>query len=141
MSLGFSLLADGTMYKEVAGTAGYWKDGKWVPPSDNTYQPIVANWEPFGNGIQSQVLPTGVSSTDTITIFTNEDLATHNDLTGDKTTADIVYKNNPNENSLEQKYVVFDKAYWKKNSSNKLLSGHTEYIAIRKEKFDTSGAV
>lgn len=134
MALGFSLLADDEIFLVTKTVLGSWVGGKYVEATTESIDPIAVIWEPFNSGESTIVLPTGVSSSGAITIFSQQDLKISNDLSGNVADGDLIFLEDPVLVPTTLLYQIWDKAPWVTNAAFTLLKGHNEYVALRKEK-------
>lgn len=136
---GFSILEDDPIYLEVdvPSIDGQFIGGIWYEgtPQQKVYEEFEGIWEPFTTGIGAKVLPQGVSSSDSLSLFTEKSLKTYSDLDDDASKADKVFITDPEDlSTASHPYIVYNKAPWVQNKGFRLLGGHFEYILIRQEK-------
>ena len=132
--LGFSLLSDDTLYKAVKITKGSYVNRKWVEGTITSYESFLGDWEPHSDGEETITLPQGVSSTNSILIYSQEELSVASDLKGYEEVGDIIYLEDPEDQAEVPPYRVIAKEVWKANASFTLLQGHILYLAVRQEK-------
>jgi hypothetical protein len=132
----FTLIQEDTLYKEVKTyTDGYYKRGVYYDGEETiTYPTFEGLAEPMGDGSENLALPQGVSSTDTIMVYTSEELNTSEDNGNDATLADVIYINDPETRKGSQKYVVWRDAAWSANASFTLIDSAHDYVCIKEGK-------
>lgn len=137
--MGFELLKDDTVYLETRVETGSYVSGTWVEGDDEiTYTAFDGLSEPNNKAISSFVLPTGVKNSETMFLYTSEDLYTHSDIGDSARVASIVYLENPETNTSALPYVVFDKEPWGNNAGYQLFDTNDYlYILIRQDKLTT----
>jgi len=134
VALGFTLLDDDQLFKETTVVLGQWINRQYVESPVSSIDSFDGIWEPFNEGESSLNLPTGISSTDAITLFTNDVLRVANDIAGNVSDRQIIFLEDPAVITTTIPYVVMDKAFWKGNSAFSFVSEYTEYLCIREEK-------
>ena len=133
MSLGFALIGDLPFW--LTREEGYWgTDRRWVS-GYATPQEFTGMWEPYLSGQTNIVLPSGVKSSESITLFTNLELKTHKDLEGANTVSDLIYLQDPDSNPNAEAYVCWDKAIFESVGGFSLITDtFGEYLLVRREK-------
>lgn len=140
----FSLLATPQVFKEVVTeVGGGFEAGLPVEGTiTRDYVAIEGFQEPYTRSESSDILPSGVKSDESLYLYTNEDLALHNDLTGNQTIGDTVYLEDPRINTNALPYLAYDKENWKANTNMQLITqNYCKVILIRKEKLLNGGIV
>jgi len=133
MSLGFSLIGDSSLW--LTTSVGSWGiNHRWVE-GYSTPQEFSGVWEPYGSGEDNLVLPAGVSSSDSLILFTKFELKTHNDLQGNMAVADLIYLKDPNTFPDAAAYVCWSKApYVELTGFSLITESFGEYLLVRREK-------
>lgn len=93
-------------------------------------------WEPFSTGLSTLVLPTGISSKESLILFTDLEINISDDHVGRIATASLVYLQDPVTFPNTVAYAVWDKASYISNGGFTLIGGFSEYILIRQEKLE-----
>ena len=125
-----------TVYKEVISKTPDWWDRSILKKGEETitYLPIVCNHEPFERE-EAELTPSGVGSTDSRWLYTEEVLDTYLDFDSDSSLASKVYLTNPEEGRKKpQAYVVYGKESWDATSGFEFISTGYDYIIIREGK-------
>lgn len=132
----FQLLEEDILYKQVISTTGGdYDNGVWVAGDEIiSYDPIEGIVEPYLRSEQSEVLPEGVSNTDTIILFSPDILKTHQSLRGSSQLADIILLEDPVVNPEAPSYTVWDRMVWNRNKGFALIEDYEEYILIREDR-------
>lgn len=138
----FKLLTTVEMWKRVInyGTGDY-IDGVWVEDTSQTitYEPIQGRRQPYPRAETNMVLPSGVRSTDTQRLWTEQDLVVDNDLKGTSTIADVIYFEDPTLNPNTHGYVVYEREDWDLQGAFKLINKNfNKYVCIRQEKLENA---
>lgn len=142
--MAWELIQEDPFYKEeVTWTDSYWLRGVYYEPQESlSYKTIYGTDEPYKDGQEALMLPSGSSSTDARILHTSEILLTY-DSTGDITTADTVYLKDPQTTrNKPQKYVVMAKEDWYVNSGFTLISENDAniYLLVKSEKVVDNGS-
>lgn len=132
----FKLLKDDVLYKEeITYTDGYYKRGVYYDGEEViTYPTFEGLAEPMGRGSEHIALPQGVTSHDTVIVYTDTFLKTVEDNGNDATLADSIYLKDPTTRSTPQKYVVWRDATWSANTSFTLVPSAHDYVCIKEGK-------
>lgn len=133
----FRLLTTVPMWKQIIEYPdGDYVDGVWVEGTPIvTYEEIQGRRQPYPRAESNMVLPSGVRSSDTQRLWTEQDLVVDNDLQGTSTVADVIYFEDPRVNPVAHGYVVYDREDWDLQGSFKLINkDFNKYVCIRQEK-------
>lgn len=130
--MGLVLIQDDTFYKKKTEYNGQWVNGVYMKEETITYEEITGLIDPYQLGEKSFVLPEGVGSSDAYLLYSNNNLVVHKSLPSGSHLADIVYLDDPEENTDVDEYTVYDKMDWRFNKGFTLMGGHNEYLLIRK---------
>lgn len=131
------LMATPQVYKEnKTETGGQFIDGKWVEGTITlTYTPIDGFVQPYTRSESSEALPSGVKSSESLYLYTNQSLVLHNDLPNNQAVGQIIYTEDPTTNPSATAYVAWDKEPWETNTNFKLIDqNYDKVILVRKEK-------
>lgn len=127
----FTLITDDDMWVLQRGT-GQLVNYVWVEGT-----PTVAKKsgliEPYNKQETSMILPSGITSEETIVIYTEHDLKVYNNIVDHLSIADLITLEDPALVPSTLKYMVLDKEKWKANSSFTLIPSHKVYLAVRVE--------
>lgn len=126
----FTLIQDSDMW--VVSRSGQWVNRVWVEgvPVSTKKSGLI---EPYKEGETSMILPQGVSSKETIIIYTEHDLNVYNNIEGNLSIADLITLEDPDIVTTTFRYMVLDKEKWDANSSFTLIPSHKVYLAVRVE--------
>lgn len=135
----FENLEQMTLYKRVETTtsSGTWDNGIYVPSTDKTitYEEFTGEWHSYVRGITDKMLPEGVSSTELITVITDTELYTDNDLYDYTKKADYIYLLDPTENPNTPAYKCYYKQIYLADPGFKnLTSDYYVITCIRQSK-------
>ena len=142
--MAFSLIVEDTFYKlETTYTDEYYSSGVFYEGKLTVdYKTISGTLEPYRDGQEAVVLPSGTSSSDARILYSSEFLETYDD-TGDITRADKIYLSNPDvSRNKPQGYIVMGKEDWSTNSGFTLIStgDAVTYLLVKEEKALDNGS-
>ena len=90
--------------------------------------------EPF-SGRDAEILPSGVSSSDSKWLYTEEVLRVHEGFETSSHKSDRIYLTNPEEGRVKpQAYVIAKAEDWDANSNFTLLGTSKDYVITREER-------
>lgn len=139
----WELLHEDPFYKEeTTWVDAYWLRGVYYESQEtSTYKTIYGTDEPYKDGQEAVMLPSGTSSSDARILHSSEILLTY-DSTGDLSTADVVYLKDPETTrNKPQGYVVMAKEDWHVNEGFTLIGNDQAniYLLVKKEKVVNNG--
>ncbi|BAV80939.1 hypothetical protein [Vibrio phage RYC] len=129
----FSLMQQATFYKQVVTEKTRWEGGVvYYDDQVITYEPFKGAKEGYRDGETSLVLPAKTSTSTAYMLSTNEKLTTYVN-TGDKTKADKIYLENPEDNPNAKQYYVRAVEEWDTGEGFTFLADHYMYLIIGQE--------
>lgn len=130
----FTLIQDDDMWVEERN-AGQWIDYVWV---EGVVTPVKKSGliEPYNREETSLILPSGITSEESIVIYTEHDLKVYNNIVDHLSIADLITLEDPVLVPTTLRYMVMDKEKWTANSSFSLIPSHKVYLAVRVEQQD-----
>lgn len=141
----WALIEEDAFYKEeTTVTDSYYKRGVYYEGDTIiSYKTIYGTGEPYQDGTESIMLPSGASSTDAMILYSSEALLTYDDVGQDISLADKLYLKNPEVGKNKpQRYVVMNKEDWGTNSGFVLIQDDASvmYLVVKEEKVVKNGS-
>ena len=135
--MSFTLLKGRTFYKEsIERLDGYWDNNLYHESEPViTYPTFTGNWE-YVSPEESELLPEGAKTSNSIWIYTTEDLKTYSDYDTDSVEkADIIYLSDPESGTRKPRaYKVWEKEFWETGDDFVLVDEEYSYICVREDK-------
>lgn len=135
--MAFELLDGNVVYKEVkTKLPDYWENNVYKEGETTiSYEPIRNTFVEPMDTEEAALLPSGVSSTDSVWLLTDTELRTYTDFETDSGLADRIYLTNPEEGRYKpQPYVVHSVAPWSVYNDMQLINDSFDYILVREGK-------
>lgn len=141
--MSWELIEEDTLYKEeITYTDPYTLRGVYYAGEESIeYKTILGTVEPYRDGEEAMVLPSGTSASDARVLYSSEPLLTYDDA-ADISIADKVYLTNPEVGkTTPQRFVVMNKENWTTNSGFTLIDTDDAitYLLIKEEKAISNG--